>query len=366
MTEQRSFSRLTSLDAMRGFTIAAMIVVNFPGSEDFVYPTLRHTKWNGLTFTDLIAPFFLFIVGVSIVFAYSKRAKSVKESEVYKKIIFRSLKIFAVGMFLNMLPDFNFSDLRYTGTLHRIAIVFLVCSILYLNTTWQQQSWIGAIILIGYYFVLNCIPTPGVGEVVIEPGVNIAAWIDQQYLPGKMWQGNWDPEGILSTFPSFVTCITGMLAGRLMMTNFPPNEKANYLMVAGIISATTGYFWNLVFPTNENLWTSSFVLVTSGFASLIFGAAYFLIDIQGRKKGTVPGIIFGANAITVYVLADIWALIFYIADFGGEALNHHFVAKLSQAGLQPQLASLIYVLLFVCINFIPAYVLYKRKIFIKL
>ncbi|MCF0072075.1 heparan-alpha-glucosaminide N-acetyltransferase domain-containing protein [Dyadobacter sp. CY261] len=360
-----SVSRLLSLDAMRGFTIAAMIMVNFPGHEDYVFPTLRHTKWNGLTFTDLIAPTFLFIVGVSITLAYSKQLNAPKGG-LYRKIVFRSLKIFAVGMFLNMLPDFNFSDLRYTGTLHRIAIVFLVCAILFLNTNWKQQLGIGITILVLYWLAMTNIPTPGQGKVMLEPGANLAAWFDQQYLPGKMWQGNWDPEGILSTFPSIVTTITGMLAGRLMLLPLTPNEKSNYLFTAGFATAASGYFWNLTFPTNENLWTSSFVLVTSGFASMLLGALYFLIDIRGNTKGIAPGVIFGANAITAYVLADILALIFYIVPIGGDTLNHHAVNALSQVGMDPRLASMFYALFFVCINFIPAWLLYKKRIFIKL
>jgi predicted acyltransferase len=360
-----SSSRLLSLDAMRGFTIAAMIMVNFPGHEDFVFPTLRHTHWNGLTFTDLIAPTFLFIVGVSIALAYSKKRDAPKGG-LYSRIIVRSLKIFAVGMFLNMLPNFDLSDLRYTGTLHRIAIVFLVCAILFLNTNWKQQLGIAATILILYWLALTTIPTPGIGTVMLEPGVNLAAWVDQQYLPGKMWQGNWDPEGILSTFPSIATTITGMLAGRLMLLPLTPSEKSNYLLTAGFATAALGYFWNLIFPVNENLWTSSFVLVTSGFASMLLGALYFLIDIRGRAKGIAPGVIFGANAIAAYVLADILALVFYITPVGGDTLNHHAVAALSQTGMDPRLASMLYALFFVCINFIPANLLYKKRIFIKL
>ncbi|HWV30912.1 MAG TPA: heparan-alpha-glucosaminide N-acetyltransferase domain-containing protein [Dyadobacter sp.] len=360
-----SLSRLLSLDAMRGFTIAAMIMVNFPGHEDFVFPTLRHTRWNGLTFTDLIAPTFLFIVGVSIALAYSKKRDAPKGG-LYRKIIIRSLKIFAVGMFLNMLPDFNFSDLRYTGTLHRIAIVFLVCAILFLNTSWKQQLGLAVTILLAYWVALTTIPTPGIGKVMLEPGVNLAAWVDQQYLPGKMWQGNWDPEGILSTFPSIATTITGMLAGQLMLLPLPPNEKSNYLLTAGFATAALGYFWNLIFPTNENLWTSSFVLVTSGFASMLLGALYFLIDIRGGRRGITPGVIFGANAIAAYVLADILALLFYIMPAGGDTLNHHAVAALSQTGMDPRMASMLYALFFVCLNFIPAYLLYKKRIFIKL
>jgi predicted acyltransferase len=362
-----SLSRLISLDAMRGFTIAAMIMVNFPGNEEYVFPTLRHTKWNGLTFTDLIAPAFLFIVGVSITLAYSKKLHSdAPKGDLYRKIVIRSLKIFLVGMFLNMLPNFDFSDLRYTGTLHRIAIVFLVCAILFLNTNWKQQLGIGIALLVLYWLALTTIPTPGIGKVVLERGVNLAAWVDQQYLPGKMWQGNWDPEGILSTFPSIVTTITGMLAGRLMLSQLSPNEKSNCLMTAGFATAALGYFWGLIFPVNENLWTSSFVLVTSGFASTLFGAMYFLIDIRGKTTGISPGVIFGANAIAAYVLADILAVVFYLLPVGGDTLNHHAVNALSQTGMDPRLGSMFYALFFVCINFIPAYLLYKKRIFIKL
>jgi predicted acyltransferase len=359
--------RLVSLDALRGFTIAAMIVVNYPGSEDSVYFTLRHTVWNGLSFTDQVAPYFLFFVGASIAFAYSKRVNDgTPRRAMYKKIFFRSLKIYAVGMFLNLMPEFDFHSIRWTGTLQRIAIVFFISAIIYLNTNWKQQAWIAGILLVSYWLALTCIPTPGIGKIMLEPGVNIVAWFDSKFLPGKMWRGNWDPESILSNVTSVVSCITGMLAGRLMLSDKSPNEKVNYLMTAGVFSAIAGYFWGLTFPVNENLWTSSFVLVTSGFAALLFGAFYFIVDIKGKTTGTLPGIIFGANAITIYFLADVWALIFYEAKFGGTSLNEKFVQGLSNAGADPRFASLLYALLFVCVNFIPAWLLYRKKIFIKM
>ncbi|MGN6492422.1 MAG: acyltransferase family protein [Agriterribacter sp.] len=360
-------NRLISLDALRGFTIAAMIMVNFPGMEEYVYFTLRHTKWNGLSFTDNIAPVFLFVIGVSIVFAYHKKlAAGTPKGGLYRKIIFRSLKIFAVGMFLNLMPDFNFNDVRWTGTLHRIAFVFLFCAVIFLNTSWKQQAWIAAVLLVAYWLMLTLIPTPGVGKVMLEPGVNIVAWFDSKFLPGKMWQGTWDPESILSTIPSVVSGITGMLAGRLMTSSYSPYEKVSYLMTAGMFSCILGYFWGLTFPVNENLWTSSFVLVTSGFAALLLGALYLLVDVKGYTKWTRPGIIFGANAITAYVLADIWALFFYRSPFGGAPLNERVVTSLIETGIKPELASLLYALFFVAFNFIPIYILYRRKIFIKL
>jgi predicted acyltransferase len=359
--------RLISLDALRGFTIALMIVVNYPGSEDFVFFTLRHTVWNGLSFTDQVAPFFLFIVGVSIAFAYSRRLQDgTPKPALYKKIFLRSLKIYAVGMFLNLMPHFDFHTIRWTGTLQRIAIVFLICSLIYLHTNWKQQAWIAATLLVGYWLALVCIPTPGVGKVMLEPGVNIVAWLDSKYLPGRMWRGNWDPESLLTNVTSVVSGLTGMLAGALLLSNLSSSEKANMLMTGGVFAAIAGYFWGLTFPVNENLWTSSFVLVTSGFAALLFGALYFLVDIKGYTRWTRPGILFGANAITIYFLADVWALLFYECKMGSTTLNEHWVRTLTNAGSSPELASLLYALLFMGINFIPAWWLYKKKIFIRL
>lgn len=360
-------NRLISLDAVRGFTIAAMIMVNFPGTEEHVYFTLRHSKWNGLSFTDLIAPVFLFVVGVSIALAYSgKRDAGGPRGPLYRKIVVRALKIYAVGMFLNLMPDFNLTDARWTGTLHRIAFVFLFCALLYLNTNWKQQAWIAALTLVAYWLALTLIPSPDLGRVALEPGQNLVAWFDRQFLPGRMWQGTWDPESILSTFPATVTGITGLLAGRWMLSAASPTEKVAYLMTAGFLTTAAGYFWGLTFPVNEGLWTSSFVLVTSGFAAMLLGALYFLVDVLGYRNGTAPGIVFGANAIAVYVMADVLALFFYRLKFGGLPLNELAVGELIKLGVQPELASLLYALFFVAVNYIPAYWLYQRKIFIKL
>ncbi|MBS1749365.1 MAG: DUF1624 domain-containing protein [Bacteroidetes bacterium] len=360
-------NRLISLDALRGFTMAAMIMVNYPGSEEFIFFTLRHSTWNALSFTDTIAPIFLFVIGVSVTLAYTKRRRDGSPKGIlYRKIFIRSLKIFAVGMFLNLMPDFNFNDVRWTGTLHRIAFVFLFCAIIFLNTNWKQQVWILTILLIGYWLLLTQVPTPGIGKVMLEPGINIVAWVDSKFLPGKMWQGTWDPESILSIISSTGSGITGMLAGRLLISELPPAEKSNYLMIAGLCSSIAGYLWGLSFPVNENLWTSSFVLVTSGFGALLLGALYFRIDIKGYKKWTTVGVIFGANAITTYVLADVLALIFYRLKFGAMPLNDIVVNGLMNIGMQAELASLLYALFFVAVNFIPAYILYRKKIFIKL
>lgn len=362
--------RLLSLDAFRGFTIAAMILVNFPGNWDYVFSPLLHSDWNGISFTDLIAPFFLFIVGVSVSFAYTKRLEAgIPPRSMYKKLIIRALKIFAVGMFLNtlgLLPDMNFEDLRWTGTLHRISIVFLVCGFLFLNTGWKMQALIGSVILVVYWLAMTLIPTPGYEKAMLEPGINLAAWVDSKLLPGKMWQDTWDPEGILSTFPAIVTGISGMLAGTALHSKKTTEQKVIFLFTAGFMTAIAGVIWSWFFPINENLWTSSFVLFTSGLASMTLASSIYLIDILNYRKWSQFGLIYGMNAIAVYVLADIFALLFYGVEIGGDSLNKHFFNLVTSFGIIPKIASMTYALIYVGINFIPAYLLYKKNIFIKL
>lgn len=368
VAQNNSPGRLIALDAFRGFTIAAMIMVNYPGSWDHVYPPLLHVDWHGITPTDLIFPFFIFIVGVSIVLAYNKRlAAGLPKRDMYKKIVSRSIRIFAVGIFLAIFPLFNFETLRVAGVLQRIAIVFAVCAFLYLNTGWRAQAVTGAVILIAYWLAMTLIPTPGAGKPMLEPGVNLAAWIDQQLLPGRMWQGTWDPEGILSTFPAIVTGITGMLAGKLLVSIREREQTIIWLFSLGFVSAVLGEMWGWVFPINKNIWTSSYVLYTSGLAGMTLAASMFFIDVLGYRRGTEFGIIYGANAITAYVLAGVLSGLFYrIQYWGGQPLNQHFVGGLSGIGLEPKLASLMYALIYVMIIFIPVYFLYRKKIFIKL
>lgn len=362
--------RFVSLDVFRGFTIAAMILVNFPGNWDHVFHPLRHTVWWGISFTDLIAPFFLFTVGVSIALAYSgKLAAGKKPRELYRKIIIRSLKIFAVGMFLNLLgilDHFSWAELRWTGTLHRIAIVFLFCGMLFIHTNWKTQAVVGALLLVLYHVAMVFIPTPGFEQAMLEPGVNLAAWVDQQLLPGKMWQGNWDPEGILSTFPSFATGITGMLAGRLLLSQRTTEQKIIALFFWGFVFCAIGMAWSWSFGLNENLWSPSFVMFTSGLAALTLASLSVVIDLQGQVRWARFGITYGMNAIAVYVLADILAIFFYGIPLGGASLNMHAFNGLTGIGVAPKVASMIFGLFFVCVNFIPALLLYRKNIFIKL
>lgn len=359
--------RLISLDAFRGFTIAAMIMVNNPATWSHIYPPLQHASWNGLTPTDLIFPFFIFIVGVSIALAYTKRLNAgVAKGPMYKKIVFRSIKIFAVGILLWLFPNFSFEHVRIAGVLQRIAIVFLACAFLFLNSKWKTQAIIAGALLVLYWLVMMFIPTPGHGKVMLEPGANIAAWIDSKFLPGYLWQETWDPEGLLSTFPAIATGITGMLAGHLVLSKMPAERKVIYLFSFSFFSFIIGFFWNYIFPINKNIWTSSFVMVTSGLAGMVLAASIFFVDILGRTRLTKPGIIFGSNAIAVYVLADVWRLPFYTWKFGGSSLNIHWMNWFENSGWSLELGSFVFAALFIGFNFIPAWILYKKKIFIKL
>lgn len=359
--------RLVSLDAFRGFTIAAMILVNNPASWSYVYPPLAHKTWNGMTPTDLIFPFFIFIVGVSVALAYSKRLKAnVPKGPMIKKIFTRALKIYAVGLLLWLFPKFDFETMRYVGILPRIAIVFLVCALLYLKTNWKTQAIIAGAFLVGYWLAMSLIPTPGYDRAMLEPGTNLAAWIDNKFLPGYLWQKTWDPEGILSTFPAIASGISGMLAGHLILSNSSQERKVIHLFSIGFAALVIGYFWNYIFPVNKSIWTSSYVMVSSGLASMILAVSIYFVDILGRTRFTKPGIIFGSNAIAVYVLADVWREPFYRWKIAGASLNNHFLSIFEDAGWSMKFGSFLYAFLFICFSFIPAWILYKKKIFIKL
>lgn len=295
--------RLISLDAFRGFTIIGMIIVNTPGSWENVFPSLRHADWNGHTPTDLVFPFFLFIVGVSIVLAYTKRLKiKAPKGELVKKIIKRSILIFAFGLALNLIGS-NFEHFRIPGVLQRIAIVFLVCSLLFLFTSLRTQIWTGVVLLVGYYLMMMLVWVPDVGAGILLPGKNLAAWIDSLTIPFFLYQETWDPEGLLSTLPSIATGITGMLAAYIVISERKIEDKVIMLFVFGFFMTIVGEIWGWVFPINKNIWTSSYVLYTSGLASLTWAFLIWIMDMKGNKKWAQFGVIFGTNAITAYVLS---------------------------------------------------------------
>jgi predicted acyltransferase len=370
-----SSSRLDSLDVLRGFTIAAMVIVNSPGSEDYVYAPLEHAKWNGCTFTDLVFPFFLFIVGVSISLAYSKYIEiNAPRKDLYKKIIFRAIKIYALGMLLwlyailvGLFGHFGWDAIRWTGVLHRISIVFLICAFLYLKTNWKTQAWTGAALLIGYWILMAYIPVPGIGKPDLSgPMKNWAHYIDGIFLPGYMWQETWDPEGILSTLPAIATGISGMLVGRIILSIGDQYKKLTWLFFAGFCSYSLGELWNQFFPINKNLWTSSYVMYTSGLATMVLAAFILLNDMLGYKRWTRLGRIYGTNAITAYVISLVLGASLYPVTFGGHSLSSLFMDGFVTIGLAPKFVSFLYAIFYMLICYIPVWILYKKKIYIKL
>lgn len=368
MTEVRNTAsqRLVSLDAFRGITILMMILVNSPGSWSHVYPPLLHASWNGLTPTDLVFPFFLFIVGVSIVLSLTRHVESMAPNkQLVIKIIKRTLIIFALGVVLNLIGS-KFEYLRLPGVLQRIALVFLVCSLLFLFQRIKTIIITGIVLLLGYFVLMRFVPVPGFGAGVLEPGMNLAAWIDSKVIPFHMYQGNWDPEGLLSTLPAIGTGITGIIAGYLIKREGEVKEKIIHLFVFGLLMTMAGEMWSWFFPINKNLWTSSYVLYTSGLASMTWAVLIWVIDVKKHVKWAFGGIVFGMNAITAYVLSYLlFVPLSYIPVSSGHSIQSLFMSTFAEMGISPNLVSLIWALLFVVLCYIPVWVLYRMRLFLK-
>jgi predicted acyltransferase len=362
--------RLLSLDIFRGITIAAMITVNDPGIEEHVYAPLDHAKWNGFTPTDLVFPTFLFIVGVSVVLSYSgQSAKGVSRRDMIRKTMRRAILLFIIGVFLSVLPYFDFANYRIPGVFQRIALVYTACVLLFLYTGWKAQARLAAVILIGYWLVMTLVPVPGYGHTILEPGKNLAAWLDAIVIPGRLWQGTWDPEGILSTIPAAVSGIAGMLAGQLLLTRLSVERKIIGLFLAGFLAYLLSLGWNGFFPINKNLWTSSFVLHTAGLDSMILASLYFIVDVLGHKKWAKWALVFGSNALTAYLVAEAFDDLLR-ARWGdrqkGFSVNEWTMEKMLPTGLPPEIISLLWALAFCGLCFIPIYYLYRKKIFLKI
>ncbi len=358
--------RLTSLDFFRGATIAGMIVVNDPGSWKHVYAPLRHAEWHGVTPTDLVFPFFLFIVGVSIALSYTKQLTAGREkSAMTRKVLKRSTIIFLLGMFLALFPNFDFGALRIVGVLPRIALVFLACSLLFIHLKPKQIYWIGGGLLVFYWLVLMYVPLPGVGEVMLEPGQNMAAWIDQFITPGRMYRETWDPEGLFSTLPAIASGISGIAVGMLwLQKNIPVAKRLMWMFTLGFVYFVVGNIWGWFFPMNKHIWTSSYVLYTSGLATMGFAASIVIIDVLGVTRGTKMFVVFGLNAIAAYVLHGLLVRIAGIF-IQKPSIGGRFTEAMMNFGLEPKFASLCWALLYLAICYVPIYLLYRNKIFIK-
>ncbi len=450
MSEPAPTHRLISLDVFRGMTIAAMVLVNNPGTWSSIYSPLKHAEWHGLTPTDWIFPFFLFIVGVAVPIALSKRIAEGVTRKVYRKIVSRSLIIFGLGLAMSVTPFFqfgatdapdslkmliwlamtlglfflllrdfkiagaliagsilgiaainlsgynvvpyNFVTMRIPGVLQRIAVCYLVVSIIYLYTNWKQQLGIACGLLLGYWALMTLIPVPGCEFTTVnDKACNLAAWLDRTILTeNHMWRSAkvFDPEGILSTLPAIATTLSGVLAGTWLIrrdqlqvssdtgenaspvSNHFSLERVGGMFFFGLVLLVLGYIWHSYFPMNKSLWTSSYVLVTSGLALLTLAACYWLIDIKGYKKWAWPFVVFGVNALPLFVFSGIMARMvgaYRVAGANGQSvsLQKWIFDNIYLSIAQPIDASLLYAISFILLWLLLMWLLYRKQVFIK-
>lgn len=418
--------RLTSLDVFRGFTILLMTIVNNPGSWDSIYPPLEHAEWNGCTPTDLVFPFFVFIMGTAIPFAMPVKHF---DSGVFNKILVRSLRIFCLGLSLNyfsrihlfdlegipllllrlvitfavayaLLGNFTlkvktylvfgifalllflayskleaFEDVRIPGVLQRIGIVYFFTSLLYLKTSLKTQLLVVASLLIGYWLIMAFIPVPGFGPANFEKGTNLAAWLDNTVLNGHLWSFSktWDPEGILSTLPAIGTGIIGMYIGQLLNLPVAKTEIIKKLAISGIVLLILGLIWNTFFPINKSLWTSSYVLYTAGIATICLTLLYYIIDVANYKKWTKLFLIWGVNPMIIFYFSGIIPRVLSSIkvqnpEIGGEEIGLHtliYKFKMAPCFENPLNASLAYALSYAVFWSFILWILYKRKLIFK-
>ncbi len=283
-----------------------MVVVNNPGDWGHIYPPLEHAEWHGCTPTDLVFPFFLFIVGVSLAYALAGvKQRGEPQGSVLAQVLRRAAVLFGLGLLLSLYPRFDFSVVRIMGVLQRIALVYLGCSVIYLKSDWRTQVGLLVAFLAGYAALLQLVPVPGVGPANLEPATNLGAWLDRAvFTEAHLWKQSrtWDPEGLLGTLPALGTGLLGVLAAQwLRRPDLATAAKMGGLVAAGVLAVGLGLVWNRWFPINKALWTSSYVLFTGGLALLVLAALYWLCDVRGSRRWATPAVAFGVNAIAVFV-----------------------------------------------------------------
>lgn len=363
--------RLMALDVMRGLTIALMIMVNTPGSWSYVYPPLLHSKWNGCTPTDLVFPFFLFIVGVSMWFSFKKFDKGITKPALLK-VLKRFLIMFLLGVFLNGFPYFDFESLRYLGVLQRIAIAYLFGALLCLQFNYKQIFIAFIIILIGYWGLLYF----SVAEGPYDLSTNIVRKIDiLVFGENHLYNGfgiPFDPEGLLSAIPSVGTLLMGYFSGRLIEKSSNTMGAVKKLLSIGALVTFTGWIWNFVFPINKALWTSSYVLYSGGLAMVFLAVLLWIIDVKEFKKWATPFIHFGTNPLAIYMFSGIYtSAIIYLVKIpiaSGEVLGgyDYLYSQIFVPIAGNMNGSLLFAIVHIIFFWLITYVLYKRKIFIKI
>lgn len=361
--------RLREVDSLRGLTMAAMIVVNNPGDWSTIYPPFKHSTWHGCTFTDLVFPFFLFVVGVSIVCSLSARVnRGESRRAIAGHIIRRAVLLFSLGLLLNAIPDFNPATLRIPGVLQRIAIVYMFAALLSLYLPPVLLAPLTALLLVLGWVLLVRVPVPGGGPPSLEPARDLGAWLDRTLLADHLWRysRSWDPEGIMSTLPATTTALFGVIGGRLLYRNRLP---VGVPILAATLLAAGGLFWSRTFPLNKNLWTGSFALFTAGLAFAALIALRSLGRFAASQSFLKPFNILGRNAIALYLYSVLLAKTLQtIAVCAGKGCSVKSV--LYRAGYLPflpaELNSLLWGLAVLVSGLFIAWIMNRRRLYLKL
>lgn len=359
--------RLLSLDVFRGLTVAAMLLVNNPGTWSAVYDPLEHAEWHGWTPTDLIFPFFLFIVGVSM--AYSllpRRERGDAPGPLFAKAAKRSAILVGLGLLLAAFPYYtlDLAHLRLPGVLQRIGLAFLLASGVVLFARPRAQAAITAALLLGYWAAMTLVPVPGfgAGNLTAKDG-NLAAYVDRSILgTNHLWASatTWDPEGLMSTLPAVATVLLGVFAGRWMRSARSAPDRLVGLFLAGNAAVVAGWVWNGVFPINKNLWTSSYVLFTAGLALHALAVCYWLVDVRGNRRWALPFAWFGMNAIFAFFFSGVMARLLNLVKVDGTPIKQLIFESAFDSWLPAHDASLLFALCFVALWTAIVWAMHRR------
>lgn len=389
MSNVSAENRLASLDVFRGATIAAMILVNNPGSWSAAYGPLKHAAWHGWTFTDLVFPFFLWIVGVAIPLSIARRlAAGERRGDLFRHAIRRAIIIFALGFFLNSLPYLldgslfrdglsawlhsYLTTVRIPGVLQRIAVCYLVAIGIYLTAGLRAQiAWTVGLLLL-YWALMMFVPVPGFGAGVLEKEGNLSQYIDNAVLNGPIIGTHvyrsakiYDPEGLLSTLPAIASCMFGVLTGALVRSGLNRETKTAWIFTMGALLLWIGSIMDMFFPINKNIWTSSYTVFMAGMAATCFAVCYWLVDVQGWRKWSKPLSVYGMNAITVFVLAGVVGRVSLEIKVGGSPLKTWLFQNVFENIPDSKLASLSWALTYVLLLYLVAWAMYRKKWFVK-
>ena len=369
--------RVLSVDALRGFDmfwilggdslaqalkkiaagggVAAATVGGFFGDQ------LEHVDWEGFRFYDLIFPLFVFIVGVSIVFSLTKLVEREGKAAAHKRVFRRFALLFILALIYSGGVSREWPDIRLLGVLNRIALCYLFASLLFLNFRLRGLIISCAALLVGYWALMTFVPVPEIGAGSFAKGANLANWIDSQFLPGKRWDGTWDPEGWLSTLPAIGTCLLGVFAGLLLKSGrVEEHRKSLWLIGGGVVLVAAGFLWGLQFPVIKKIWTSSYVLVAGGFSAMLLGVFHQIIDVWNHQRWATPFVWIGANAITLYFAENIVNFERFAVRLVGGDVSNFFDAHMT-AGAGYFLRACVGLLLAIAL----AGFLYRRRIFLR-